>query len=140
MSRCTRPGPHTAAPKPESSGAVNYPYPDREIRWPDGSAGDAELRGMLRECLAPYLDIEHADFAWSPSGSLEMEYRLAAKRGRSKPEHWTLSMSYPAGDAAGVSASADPEQRRWFVMMVKTHIEEWWGSGECPGITARRTK
>lgn len=119
---------------------MNFKYPDREIRWPDGSAIPAELRDMLLAGLEPGFEIEHGEFSWNADGSLAMRFRLAVTRKQRRPQIWEIEFSYPASDAAAARPEAAPEVREWFTMMVRIHIAEWWEAGSSLGLSARHVK
>jgi hypothetical protein len=115
-------------------------YPDRAIRWGDGSAIPAELRDMLLAGLRPGFEIEHGEFAWDDDESLVMRFRLSVAQGQQKRQIWEIQFSYPAGDATAVRLDATSEEREWFTMMVRTHITEWWEGGPNVFSSARLVK
>ncbi len=119
---------------------MTYQYPDRAIFWTDGSPIPAELREALLAGLEPGFEIEHGEFAWEAEKSLTMTFRLCIARNRPRPEIWEVKLSYPAKDATAARAEATPEEREWFTMMIRTHIDEWWATGRSVVTAARHIK
>jgi hypothetical protein len=117
-----------------------YPYPDRLMRWPDGSSIPVELQDMLRAGLQSGFEIEHAEFAWNADNSLAMTFRLSVTKDRRGSQIWEIAFSYPAGEATAVLPEATPAEREWFAMMVRTHVTEWWDGGPSVVTSARRMK
>jgi hypothetical protein len=100
----------------------------------------AELRDMLHIGLQPGFEIEHGEFAWDDDGSLVMRFRLSIAQGQQKRQIWEIQFSYSARDAAAVRPEATPEERKWFTMMVRTHITEWREGGPTVVSSARLVK
>jgi hypothetical protein len=117
-----------------------FKYPDREIRWPDGSAIPAELLNMLLVGLEPGFEIEHGEFSWRADGSLAMRFRLAVTRQQPRPQIWEIEFSYPAAEATAARSEATSAEREWFTMMVRVHITEWWAGGPTVATSARLVK
>lgn len=119
---------------------MGYPYQDRKISWPDGSAIPAELRDMLVSGLGPGFEIEHGEFAWNTDNSLSMTFRISVTRPSRRGETWEIGFSYPAEEATAARPDASAAEREWFTMMVRTHLAEWWHGGPAIVTAARRVK
>jgi hypothetical protein len=119
---------------------MSFRYPDREIVWPDGSAIPAELHDLLIAGLEPGFEIEHGEFAWGADSELIMTLRLSVTQPGRRPEIWEIVFSYPADEAAAARVDAEPGQREWFTMMVRTHVAEWWNGGPTVVTAARKVK
>jgi hypothetical protein len=95
---------------------------------------------MLLSDLGAGFELEHGEFAWSPSNSLSMTFRIFGTQPSRNGEIWQIEFSYPADEATAVHPDATPDERRWFTMMVRTHVAEWWNGGPTIVIAARRVR
>ena len=117
---------------------MSHPYPDRAMRWPDGTEIPAELKSALLTRMAPEFDIEHAELTRADDGSIDAVLRLGVGRSR---QVWEVTVSYPADETTAFAATASDAEREWFAMMLRTHLVEWWETGASTVVTnARRRK
>lgn len=100
----------------------------------------ADLQKMLLDGLEPGFEIEHGEFAWHAHEALIMKFRLSVTKGGRKPQIWEIEFAYPAKEATAVSSEASAAERKWFTLMVRSHIAEWWANGPSVVTSARLIK